>query len=425
MQFETAAGFLVRSGDWDQKEGCLEGEVEEVEQRSFNIITPTPVAESTGINDIAKDIEIPLIASHAVDEHDAVKSAKIDGSAGGVGIQKLCAEIVPSNVKEELEEEKGQEELAEQFLGSRQMKTVLGGVIKENENKRISKSQSKEISQDMVEDKVKSDQRSFNIITPTPEAETTSISIVVNDVAKDIKTPLIASIAVDEDAVKSDKIDGSAGAVGIQKVCDEIIPSNVREEFEEEKEREEIAEQYLGPRQLETVLGGVISKSKEISQDTIEDEVKSEGISTGINIVVNETPLLVSIAAAEDDAVKSAKIDGSAGAEGIQKLCDESIPSNAREELEEEKEREEIAEHLGLRQMKTVLGGVIKENKKKRMRRSQSKEISQDMVADETKSDPETPPNMNRNYGKIKGWTAGPSAAQIAPPRSMDQWING
>ena len=125
------------------------------------------------------------------------------------------------------------------------MKTVLGGVIKENENKRISKSQSKEISQDMVEDKVKGDQRSFNIITPTPEAETTSISIVVNDVAKDIKTPLIASIAVDEDAVKSDKIDGSAGAVGIQKVCDEIIPSNVREEFEEEKEWEEIAEQYL------------------------------------------------------------------------------------------------------------------------------------------------------------------------------------
>ena len=107
MQFETAAGFLVRSGDWDQKEGCLEGEVEEVEQRSFNIITPTPVAESTGINDIAKDIEIPLIASHAVDEHDAVKSAKIDGSAGGVGIQKLCAEIVPSNVKEELDRREG------------------------------------------------------------------------------------------------------------------------------------------------------------------------------------------------------------------------------------------------------------------------------------------------------------------------------
>ena len=152
MQFETAAGFLVRSGDWDQKESCLEGEVEEVEQRSINIITPTHVAESTGINDIAKDTEIPLIASHAVDEHDAVKSAKIDGSAGPVGIQKLCAEIVPSNVKEELEEEKGQEELAEQFLGSRQMKTVLGGVIKENENKRISKSQSKEISQDMVAD---------------------------------------------------------------------------------------------------------------------------------------------------------------------------------------------------------------------------------------------------------------------------------
>ena len=168
---------------------------------------------------------------------------------------------------------------------------------------------------------------------------------------------------------------------------------------------------------METVLGGVISKSKEISQDTIEDEVKSEGISTGINIVVNETPLLVSIAAAEDDAVKSAKIDGSAGAEGIQKLCDESIPSNAREELEEEKEREEIAEHLGLRQMKTVLGGVIKENKKKRMRRSQSKEISQDMVADEAKSDPETPPNEKRNDGKIKGWTAGPSTAQIAPPK--------
>merc|ERR1712002_166752 len=72
------------------------------------------------------------VASLAVDEDDAVESAKIDGG----GIQKLWDEIIPSNVREELEEEERQKELAELYLGPRQRKTVLGGENKENENKR-------------------------------------------------------------------------------------------------------------------------------------------------------------------------------------------------------------------------------------------------------------------------------------------------
>lgn len=83
------------------------------------------------------------VASLAVDEDDAVKSAKMEG-----GIQKLWDEIIPSNVREELEEEERQKELAELYLGPRQRKTVLGGENKENENKRKRGNQTDESGQD-------------------------------------------------------------------------------------------------------------------------------------------------------------------------------------------------------------------------------------------------------------------------------------
>ena len=70
------------------------------------------------------------VASFSVDEDSAVASAKSGG------IQKLWDEIIPTNVREELEEEERQKELAELYLGPRQRKTVLGGENKENENKR-------------------------------------------------------------------------------------------------------------------------------------------------------------------------------------------------------------------------------------------------------------------------------------------------
>merc|ERR1712147_47466 len=73
------------------------------------------------------------VASFAVDEDAAVESAK--GSKAG-GIQKLWDEIIPTNIREELEEEERQKELAELYLGPRQRKTVLGGENKENEGKR-------------------------------------------------------------------------------------------------------------------------------------------------------------------------------------------------------------------------------------------------------------------------------------------------
>merc|ERR1711978_716477 len=70
------------------------------------------------------------VASFTVDEDSAVASAKSGG------IQKLWDEIIPTNVREELEEEERQKELAELYLGPRQRKTVLGGENKENEVKR-------------------------------------------------------------------------------------------------------------------------------------------------------------------------------------------------------------------------------------------------------------------------------------------------
>merc|ERR1719360_326695 len=73
------------------------------------------------------------VASFAVDEDAAVESAK--GAKAG-GIQKLWDEIIPTNIREELEEEERQKELAELYLGPRQRKTVLGGENKENEGKR-------------------------------------------------------------------------------------------------------------------------------------------------------------------------------------------------------------------------------------------------------------------------------------------------
>merc|ERR1712013_640051 len=86
------------------------------------------------------------VASLAVDEDDAVKNAKVDASGG---IQKLWDEIIPGNVREELEEEERQKELAELYLGPRQRKTVLGGENKENENKRKRGSQSDDSGEDM------------------------------------------------------------------------------------------------------------------------------------------------------------------------------------------------------------------------------------------------------------------------------------
>ena len=73
------------------------------------------------------------VASFAVDEDAAVESAKGNKASG---IQKLWDEIIPTNIREELEEEERQKELAELYLGPRQRKTVLGGENKENEVKR-------------------------------------------------------------------------------------------------------------------------------------------------------------------------------------------------------------------------------------------------------------------------------------------------
>merc|ERR1712241_176295 len=58
------------------------------------------------------------------------------------------------------------------------------------------------------------------------------------------------SLNLDEDEAVAD-----AKESGIQKLWDEIIPSELLEEIEEEEKQKELAEMYLGPRQRKTVLG--------------------------------------------------------------------------------------------------------------------------------------------------------------------------
>jgi len=90
-------------------------------------------AETTNTEEAQDDDDLMSgfkVASFSVDEDSAVASAK------NGGIQKLWDEIIPTNIREELEEEERQKELAEMYLGPRQRKTVLGGENKENENKR-------------------------------------------------------------------------------------------------------------------------------------------------------------------------------------------------------------------------------------------------------------------------------------------------
>merc|ERR1711872_978026 len=105
---------------------------------------------------------------------------------------------------------------------------------------------------------------------------------------------------------------------------------------------------------------------------------------------------VASLAVDEDDAVKSAKMEG-----GIQKLWDEIIPSNVREELEEEERQKELAElYLGPRQRKTVLG-ENKENENKRKREGSEGEEEEEDV----NGDPDTPPKKKKKEEKIKGFT--------------------
>merc|ERR1712198_389527 len=100
----------------------------------------------------------------------------------------------------------------------------------------------------------------------------------------------------------------------------------------------------------------------------------------------------------EDTAVASAKSNGKEG--GIQKLWDEIIPSNIREELEEEERQKELAElYLGPRQRKTVLG-ENKENENKRKREGSEGEEEEDV-----NGDPDTPPKKKKKEEKIKGFT--------------------
>merc|ERR1739838_772066 len=111
------------------------------------------------------------VASFAVDEDAAVESAK--GTKSG-GIQKLWDEIIPTNIREGLEEEERQKELAELYLGPRQRKTVLGGENKENEVKRkregSDESENDAVDTDTPPKKKKKDEKIHQELQEVPDA---------------------------------------------------------------------------------------------------------------------------------------------------------------------------------------------------------------------------------------------------------------
>merc|ERR1712211_17003 len=64
---------------------------------------------------------------------------------------------------------------------------------------------------------------------------------------------------------------------GIQKLWDEIIPSELLEELEEEEKQKEQVEMYLGPRQRKTVLGektsnGSSRRKREVGVDLLREK---------------------------------------------------------------------------------------------------------------------------------------------------------
>merc|ERR1712142_1042044 len=173
------------------------------------------------------------VASLAVDEDDAVKNAKEDASGG---IQKLWDEIIPSNVREELEEEERQKELAELYLGPRQRKTVLGGENKENENKRKRNKSNGESSE--AEEKAEADDSET---PPTKKRKNDKIK-GFNDAEirrfiksyKKFALPLTRMIDIAEDADLSEKPQANLVDLGriLRDRCVEALEQNENEKVE-------------------------------------------------------------------------------------------------------------------------------------------------------------------------------------------------
>merc|ERR1712142_1050169 len=173
------------------------------------------------------------VASLAVDEDDAVKNAKEDASGG---IQKLWDEIIPSNVREELEEEERQKELAEMYLGPRQRKTVLGGENKENENKRKRNKSNGESSE--AEEKAEADDSET---PPTKKRKDDKIK-GFNDAEirrfiksyKKFALPLTRMIDIAEDADLSEKPQANLVDLGriLRDRCVEALEQNENEKVE-------------------------------------------------------------------------------------------------------------------------------------------------------------------------------------------------
>lgn len=73
------------------------------------------------------------VASLAVNEDEAVEMATKEAATGG-GCQKLWDDIIPQDLRKQLEEEEKEKELSELYLGPRVRKTVLGNDDENKEN---------------------------------------------------------------------------------------------------------------------------------------------------------------------------------------------------------------------------------------------------------------------------------------------------
>jgi len=208
------------------------------------------------------------VASFAVDEDDAVKSAK---SGDGGGIQKLWDEIIPSNIREELEEEERQKELAEMYLGPRQRKTVLGGENKENENKRKRNKSNGESSE--------AEEKADDSETPPTKKRKDDKIKGFNDAEirrfiksyKKFALPLTRMIDIAEDADLSEKPQANLVDLGriLRDRCVEALEQNENEKVESIK----IGKVSVNPKTLienEALLrplGKIIPKESERRKD--------------------------------------------------------------------------------------------------------------------------------------------------------------
>merc|ERR1719402_1311976 len=119
---ELLSAFKVASLTVDEEPAC---DIDEILRRA-----ETREGEESGMCQEGDELLSAFkVASLTVDEDEAVEAAREVG-----GVQKLWDDIIPEDMRNKLEEEERQKELAELHLGPRVRKTVLGNDDENKEN---------------------------------------------------------------------------------------------------------------------------------------------------------------------------------------------------------------------------------------------------------------------------------------------------